>query len=533
MPLPLWSQLIHRLVSIAHGEHDCSQDAKTLFISFLVLSMLSGTAAILGVVPPDPAVHWPGHKWIHFMKRLHVIMSIGCFLVEVCASSFALFALQRILSGGFDTHAKSTAALLVRELEFEYVAVCSYAFGGAWLLMGPVAIRCFCMVQQGLRSDALAAAVCCLIAGGVLLVLSFFNESILASFPYESYDMLILRFVELSLLRCRGGGKHSVITILAWSLQAVCVLLFALSLVETIPFVYYRELDRQSALEHAAADLNSSEQEIRAARRLRSASAENLDEKAMDADEDDEAMGEDAFSREGSDMLAPLEGARRTPPMGTPTPFDRRTPAGGGGGGGGGGGMRSGSSGGPSPPAAPAAAALWGFGPHAVSGVGFAPSQAAGGQLAGPGSSSAGGGGGGGEASATGSMGSGGRIGTLNLLGSLSARPRSAAGGVNALRASPVPTAEELLHAGAAPTGCAVPLGTVQAWTVALAHTDPKLPTGSSGGTVVHGSGGSMSSHRRTPSGGDGRQYAVPYRPCSKVSSIASSMVSLDSTVID
>ena len=50
--------------------------------------------------------------------------------------------------------------------------------------------------------------------------------------------------VELSLLRCRGGGKRSFITILAWSLQAVCVLLFALSLVETIPFVYYRELER-------------------------------------------------------------------------------------------------------------------------------------------------------------------------------------------------------------------------------------------------------------------------------------------------
>ena len=119
-----------RAVAFYQGDHDCSHDAKSIFAAFLVLAMLSGTAAILGVVPPDPAVHWPGHKWIHFMKRLHVIMSIGCFLVQVCASSFSLFALHRILSGGFDTHAPSTAMLIVRELEFEYVAVCSYT--SAW-----------------------------------------------------------------------------------------------------------------------------------------------------------------------------------------------------------------------------------------------------------------------------------------------------------------------------------------------------------------------------------------------------------------
>ena len=164
-------------------EHDCSYDVKCLLLTFLTLSLVVGGAAVSGMTPPDPAVHWPGHKWIHFMKRAHVVMSVGSFLIEVCAFSFSLVALQRVLAGNFNMYAKSPAVLLVRELEFEYVAVCSYAFGGTWLLMGPVAIRCFCMVQQGLRSDALAAAVCCLIVGGVLLVLSFFNESILEAFP--------------------------------------------------------------------------------------------------------------------------------------------------------------------------------------------------------------------------------------------------------------------------------------------------------------------------------------------------------------
>ena len=147
-----------------------ADDAVLYFVSFGVLSLLVSGAAIAGCVPPDPTVHWPGHQWIYFMKRLHVIMSIGCFLMEVCASFFSLFALHRTLAGGFDMRASSTAELLVRELEFEFVAVSSYFFGGAVLLMGPVGIRCFCMVQQGLRSDFLAASVCCLIAGAVLLI---------------------------------------------------------------------------------------------------------------------------------------------------------------------------------------------------------------------------------------------------------------------------------------------------------------------------------------------------------------------------
>ena len=90
----------------------------------------------------------------------------------------------------------------------------------------------------------------------------------------------------------------------------------------------------------------------------------------------------------------------------------------------------------------------------------------------------------------------------------LSARPRG-------LRASPVPTSEELQAAGSLH----------QPWMVALAHADAtKAP-------LIGSGGGRGSSHRRTPSGngppGGGRGS------CSKVSSIASSMVSLDSTAVD
>ena len=205
-------------------ESDCSSEMERLFASFLLLSTAVGGAALYGCVPPDPAVHWPGHSWIHFMKRLHVIMSIGSFLIELCAFFFALFALHRVLVGGFDSRARSTAQLIVRELEFEYVAVCSYFFAGAWLIMGPVAIRCFCMVQQGLRSYSLAAACCSLIIGAFLLILSFFNAH-LVSFPYDSYDELILRFMQLSFTRCQDGGRAAIITTLAWVLQAFSVLL--------------------------------------------------------------------------------------------------------------------------------------------------------------------------------------------------------------------------------------------------------------------------------------------------------------------
>ena len=198
--------LLGHTVAIAKDHADRSRETELIFASFLVLALSCGLMALYGAEPPDPAVHWPGHKWIHFMKRLHVIMSIGCFLIEVCATFFALFALLLVLAGGFDVRAESTAALLMRELEFEYVAVCSYSFAGAWLLMGPVAIRSFCMVQQGLRSDTLAAAVCCLIVGTVLLVLSFFNAHLVA-FPYHSYDGLIHRFIQLSLSRVRAPTR--------------------------------------------------------------------------------------------------------------------------------------------------------------------------------------------------------------------------------------------------------------------------------------------------------------------------------------
>ena len=219
-----------------------ADDAVLYFVSFGVLSLLVSGAAIAGCVPPDPTVHWPGHQWIYFMKRLHVIMSIGCFLMEVCASFFSLFALHRTLAGGFDMRASSTAELLVRELEFEFVAVSSYFFGGAVLLMGPVGIRCFCMVQQGLRSDFLAASVCCLIAGAVLLILSFFNAH-LEAYPFDSYEQVLGRFIELSFERCAGGGRAAVIMVSAWTLQCVSVVLALLSLVETFPQIYFAGLD--------------------------------------------------------------------------------------------------------------------------------------------------------------------------------------------------------------------------------------------------------------------------------------------------
>jgi hypothetical protein len=168
---------------------DFASQAMLLFTSFLFLSFVGATIAIGGSMPPDPSVHWPGHAWIHFMKRLHVIMSIGCFLMNLCALFFSIFALHRTLAGGFDTRGRSAVELIVRELEFEYVAVSAYFFAGTMLLMGPVGIRCFCMVQQGLRSDTLAASVMCLIVGVVLLILSFFNQH-LAHFPFVSYTQV-------------------------------------------------------------------------------------------------------------------------------------------------------------------------------------------------------------------------------------------------------------------------------------------------------------------------------------------------------
>ena len=83
--------LLGHTVAIAKDHADRSRETELIFASFLVLALSCGLMALYGAEPPDPAVHWPGHKWIHFMKRLHVIMSIGCFLIEVCATFFSLF----------------------------------------------------------------------------------------------------------------------------------------------------------------------------------------------------------------------------------------------------------------------------------------------------------------------------------------------------------------------------------------------------------------------------------------------------------
>ena len=215
--------------------------AALIFASSALCCAVAAYIAISGSNPPDPSVHWPGHSWIHFMKRLHVIMSIGCFLIELCALFFSIFALHRVLAGGFDAqHASSTIVLLTTGLEFEFVAVSSYFFAGTMLLLGPVAIRCFRMVQQGLRSDSLAASVMCLIVGVVLLILSFFNAH-LASFPYASFEQLLFRFITLSYQRCLSGGRPAAIMVLAWTLQLVSLILAICSLSETLPWVYYRD----------------------------------------------------------------------------------------------------------------------------------------------------------------------------------------------------------------------------------------------------------------------------------------------------
>jgi len=219
---------------------DYAGSAMLLFTSFLLLSFVSAAIAIGGVNPPDPSVHWPGHSWIHFMKRLHVIMSIGCFLMNLCACFFSIFALHRTLAGGFDTRGRSAAEVLVRELEFEFVAVSAYFFAGTMLLMGPVGIRCFCMVQQGLRSDTLAASVMCLIVGVVLLILSFFNQH-LVHFPFTSFSQLVYRFIELSFRHCFSGGQPAIIMLLAWTLQCVSAVLAICSLIETLPWIYYKD----------------------------------------------------------------------------------------------------------------------------------------------------------------------------------------------------------------------------------------------------------------------------------------------------
>lgn len=226
------------------GESIWSAEVERLFASFFVVSIFNAVVAAYSSQPPNPSVHWPGHSWIHFMKRMHVILSIGSFLLAFCSSSFALFAFHRVLAGGFDARAPSAAALLVRELEFEFVACCSYFFAGSMLLMGPIAIHSFCMVQQGLRSNALAASVMCLIVGCFALILSFFNAH-LEAFPYSSYEEVLGRFFELSQSRFTAGGRPAVITISAWVLQALAALLAAISLIETVPGIYYRDIAQE------------------------------------------------------------------------------------------------------------------------------------------------------------------------------------------------------------------------------------------------------------------------------------------------
>mmetsp|Transcript_46157 Transcript_46157/g.120958 ORF Transcript_46157/g.120958 Transcript_46157/m.120958 type:complete len:251 (-) Transcript_46157:320-1072(-) len=49
--------------------------------------------------------------------------------------------------------------------------------------------------------------------------------------------------MQLSFTRCGGGGRQAVITVVAWVLQLISVVLSLASLVETFPWYYYRELN--------------------------------------------------------------------------------------------------------------------------------------------------------------------------------------------------------------------------------------------------------------------------------------------------
>ena len=55
-------QAVRSVLARLRGPRDCSWEAEKLFGSFLVLSVGCGVAALYGAQPPDPAVHWPGHK---------------------------------------------------------------------------------------------------------------------------------------------------------------------------------------------------------------------------------------------------------------------------------------------------------------------------------------------------------------------------------------------------------------------------------------------------------------------------------------
>ena len=245
------------------------------------------------------------------------------------------------------------------------------------------------------------------------------------------------------------------LTVVAWALQVVSVVLSFASLVETFPWNFYRELDRQSALAHAAP--------TRRTRPPTTTSAPSPINGRATTSRTRARMCRSATSRPSARAGLPSGSGARAP----------RAPTG----------------------TAPAAAQLWGFGTPAQIGSGAS--------------------------------------GSLH-----SQRPTPGLHARAQLRTSPVADDDAgpplLLSPSSAPWSIAL----AQATTDSRAHVGLGGGGGGLGGGNGAGAGASLyvgggrrdsrewMRHKRTGSGGERGN-------CSKVSSVASSMVSLDSTAVD
>lgn len=128
----LWRRAAPAIVTLVPKVHDCGPAAITFFNNFRVPASLLAASALKDAFvmdsPPKSIATSRAWRLVRYIYLLLMTASFTFTISSVFVATQATVRLQAIEAGRL--HATSVTALLVRELEFEYVAVrCEFILG--------------------------------------------------------------------------------------------------------------------------------------------------------------------------------------------------------------------------------------------------------------------------------------------------------------------------------------------------------------------------------------------------------------------
>jgi len=173
---------------------DYTTAAVTFFSNVRVPATLVAATAIkeafvLVSVPRDLAA---SQGW-RILRRCYTLLMLFSFSEELSCVFISTGAMMLLQSGTLDTKAPSLVALLVRELEYEYVSVRHHFITGVLSLMFAQALR----ARQALRyQPALARAAMFAVCSSAASLLTYSNAR---TITYGGYAGMALRFCVLHL----------------------------------------------------------------------------------------------------------------------------------------------------------------------------------------------------------------------------------------------------------------------------------------------------------------------------------------------